>query len=92
MAQQPIWDEQCSFTSSGSTPFGFLITMVSFKQKLINLLRGVQKIRLSNYGCRITRHSILFCFEESISEYSAQVNQFNIKDNLLNLTRTTNKF
>jgi len=26
------------------------------------------------------------CFEESISEYSAQVNQFNIKDNLLHLT------
>jgi hypothetical protein len=26
------------------------------------------------------------CFEEAVSEYSAQVNQFNIKDNLLHLT------
>ena len=25
------------------------------------------------------------CFEESITEYSSQVNQFNIKDNLLSL-------
>tara|TARA_B100000745_G_scaffold32816_1_gene20483 strand:- start:531 stop:1541 length:1011 start_codon:yes stop_codon:yes gene_type:complete len=30
--------------------------------------------------------SFYACYEESISEYSAQVNQFNIKDNLLHLT------
>ena len=30
--------------------------------------------------------SFYACFEEAISEYSAQVNQFNIKDNLLHLT------
>ena len=30
--------------------------------------------------------SFYACYEESITEYSAQVNQFNIKDNLLHLT------
>ena len=30
--------------------------------------------------------SFYACFEESVTEYSAQVNQFNIKDNLLHLT------
>ena len=44
-----------------------------------------KKIRLSDYVGRVTRCSFYACLEESVSEYSAQVNQFNIKDNLLTL-------
>ena len=36
---------------------------------------------ISNYKI----HNFIACLEESISEYSAQVNQFNIRDNLLHL-------
>ena len=47
-----------------------------------------KKTWISNYGCHLVGlqdNQFYACFEESISEYGAQVNQFNIRDNLLHL-------
>ena len=64
----------------------YTITIQHFNQTHQSLLSGVLKdwvIQLwqSNYKTS----QFYACFEESITEYSAQVNQFNIRENLLSL-------
>ncbi len=63
-----------------------MMTILSFKQKHHNLLTWCAK-RLGYPIMSVELQDVQFyaCFEESITEYSAQINQFNIKDNLLTL-------
>ena len=85
MAQEPIWPGSGS-NASGSTPFGFYDTESDFQTDAPKFASWCAK-RLGYPITAVELQDTQFyaCFEESITEYSAQVNQFNIKDNLLSL-------
>ena len=85
-----IWQGSSSF-ASGQTPYGFYDSDTEFSGSSNN---SVDKF--ADWAARRLGHPIMSvelqsgsfyaCYEEAITEYSAQVNQFNIKDNLLHLT------
>jgi hypothetical protein len=79
---------------SGSTPFGFFDTDAYFTGDCYNSAKWAA-IRLGYPIVDIELLDVNFyaCFEEATAEYGAQVNQFNIKNNYMNLighSRTTN--
>ena len=85
MAQEPIWPGSGSAVS-GNTPFGFYDTDSEFQTEAPKFATWCAQ-RLGYPLMNVELQDIQFyaCLEESISEYSAQINQFNIKDNLLTL-------
>jgi len=85
MAQEPIWPGSGSAVS-GNTPFGFYDTDSEFQGEAPKFATWCAQ-RLGYPLMNVELQDIQFyaCLEESISEYSAQINQFNIKDNLLTL-------
>jgi len=85
MAQEPIWPGSGSAVS-GNTPFGFYDEDSVFQTDAPKFASWCAK-RMGYPITAIELQDTQFyaCFEESITEYSAQVNQFNIKDNLLSL-------
>src|SRR6056300_1502784 len=85
MAQEPIWPGSGSAVS-GNTPFGFYDTDSEFQSEAPKFATWCAQ-RLGYPLMNVELQDIQFyaCLEESISEYSAQINQFNIKDNLLSL-------
>ena len=85
MAQEPIWAGSSSF-QSGNTPWGFYDSdsdFVSDADKFADW--SARRLGYPIMEVELQSGSFYACFEESITEYSAQVNQFNIKDNLLTL-------
>ena len=89
MAQESIWDGSSTF-GTGQTPYGFYDSDTEFSGS------GKHSVdRFADWAARRLGYPIMSvelqsgsfyaCYEESITEYSAQVNQFNIKDNLLTL-------
>ena len=90
MAQEVIWQGSSSF-ASGQTPYGFYDSDTEFSGS------GNHSVdRFADWAARRLGHPIMSVelqsgsfyavYEEAVTEYSAQVNQFNIKDNLLHLT------
>ena len=84
-----IWPGSSSF-SSGHTPYGFYDSDTEFSGS------GTHSVdRFSDWAAKRLGYPIVAiemptgsfyaCYEEAITEYSAQVNQFNIKDNILAL-------
>ena len=82
---EPIWPGSSSF-SSGDTPWGFYDADNEFTASADKFANWAAK-RLGYPIMSIEMQDVQFytCFEESVSEYSSQVNQFNIRDNLLSL-------
>jgi len=86
MAQEPIWAGSSSF-SSGNTPWGLYDTDNEFTSSADKFADwSARRLGYPIMSVELQSGSFYACFEESITEYSAQVNQFNIKDNLLHLT------
>ena len=85
MAQQPIWPGSGSAVS-GSTPFGLYDNDSEFQTEAPKFATWCAR-RLGYPIMSVELQDVQFyaCLEESITEYSAQVNQFNIVDNLLSL-------
>ncbi len=81
----PIWPGSSSFTS-GDTPFGHYDSDSDFTTDVDNIASWCAK-RLGYPIVDIELQDINFyaCVEEAVTEYSTQVNQFNIRENLLNL-------
>ena len=81
----PIWPGSSSF-SEGSTPFGYYDTDSEFTSSADKTAGWCAK-RLGYPIVDIELQDINFyaCFEEATTEYSSQVNQFNIRENLLSL-------
>lgn len=81
----PIWPGSSSF-SEGGTPFGYYDSDVEFTSSADKTAGWCAK-RLGYPIVDIELQDINFyaCFEEAVTEYSSQVNQFNIRENLLNL-------
>ena len=86
MAQEVIWQGSSSF-ATGQTPWGLYDSDSSFSSDIDKFADWCAR-RLGHpiMSVELQSGSFYACFEESTSEYSAQVNQFNIKDNLLHLT------
>jgi len=71
---------------SGSTPFGIYDTDSTFQSDGPRVADWVAKrLGYPVQNVELLPQNIYACFEESINEYGAQVNQFNIRNNLSNL-------
>ena len=86
MAQEPIWAGSSSF-SSGDTPWGLYDSDNEFSSSADKFADwSARRLGYPIMSVELQSGSFYACFEEAVTEYSAQVNQFNIKDNLLHLT------
>ena len=86
MAQEVIWQGSSSF-ASGQTPFGLYDSDSSFSSDADKFADWcATRLGYPIMSVELQSGSFYACFEESVTDYSAQVNQFNIKDNLLHLT------
>jgi len=76
------WPGSASF-SSGSTPFGIYDTDTKFQTDAPKTANWVaNRLGYPIVDIELIDIQIFSCFEEATSEYSAQVNQFNIRNNL----------
>ena len=83
----PIWPGSASLSDvSGNTPFGLYDTDATYVTASVNTADWCAK-RLGYPLTDIELQNVNFfaCFEEAVSEYGAQVNTYNIRDNMLNL-------
>ena len=85
----PIWPGSGSFTVGSSTPFGLYDSDATFTSSAVKTADWCAK-RLGYPIVDIELQDLNFyaCFEEAVSEYSSQVNYYNIKENLLTLKGT----
>jgi hypothetical protein len=85
MAQITIWNGSSTFVS-GETPFGFYDADTDFSQSIDKFADwSARRLGYPLIDIELQSGSFYACFEEAVTEYSAQINQFNIKDNLLHL-------
>ena len=72
-----------SFISGSSTPFGIYDSDIGFRIDAPKTATWVAKrLGWPIVNVELDNDQIFTCFEESVSEYSAQVNQFNLRNNL----------
>ena len=86
---EAIWPGSSSF-SAGHTPYGFYDSDTEFSGSGNHSVDKFSDWAAKRLGYPIVAvemptGSFYACYEEAITEYSAQVNQFNIKDNMLAL-------
>ena len=73
-------------TASNSTPFGIYDSDTTFQSDGPKFAKWcAQRLGYPITAIELQDTQFYTCFEESITEYSAQVNQFNIRENLLSL-------
>ena len=83
----PIWPGSASFSEvDGNTPFGLYDSDAIYVTASVNTADWCAK-RLGYPLTDIELQNVNFftCFEEAVTEYGAQVNTYNIRDNLLSL-------
>ena len=86
---EQIWIGSSSF-QSGQTPYGFYDSDIEFAGQSNNSVDkfadwAARRLGYPIMAVELPSGSFYACFEEAITEYSAQVNQFNIRENLLSL-------
>ncbi len=86
---EQIWIGSSSF-SSGNTPYGFYDSDTEFSGSGNHSVDKFADWAARRLGYPIVEvempsGSFYACYEEAVTEYSAQVNQFNIKDNIFAL-------
>ena len=86
---EAIWIGSSSF-SSGQTPFGLYDSDTDFSGSGASSVDrfadwATRRLGYPIMAVELPSGSLYACFEEAITEYSAQVNQFNIRENLLSL-------
>jgi hypothetical protein len=83
-----VWAGSSSF-SSGDTPYGFYDTDAQFGTGSHSVDKfadwSAKRLGYPIVAVELQKEQFYACYEEAITEYSAQVNQFNIKDNMLAL-------
>jgi hypothetical protein len=83
MSQARIWTGTTSFTSGSSTPFGTFDSDTGFQSDAPKVASWCAKrLGYPIIDVELEGDNFFAVFEESVSEYSAQVNQFNIRNNL----------
>lgn len=84
----PIWPGSSSF-AVGDTPFGLYDTDADFQLDADHVANWCAKrLGYPLVDIELQDENFYACFEEAVSEYSNQVNQFNIQQNLLSLIGT----
>ena len=85
---EAIWPGSSSF-SAGETPYGFYDTDAQFTTGSHSVDKfadwAAKRLGYPIVAVEMQEQQFYACYEESITEYSAQINQFNIKDNMLAL-------
>jgi|TARA_Y100001938_G_C8035474_1_gene403086 hypothetical protein len=86
---EEIWVGSSSF-ATGQTPYGFYDSDTEFSGSGTNSVDrfsdwAARRLGYPIMAIELPSGSFYACFEEAITEYSAQVNQFNIRENLLSL-------
>ena len=77
------WPGSASFSPGTSTPFGIYDNDSGFSQDAENTaVWCAKRLGYPIIDVELLDEQIFACFEEATSEYSAQVNQFNIRNNL----------
>src|SRR6056300_227900 len=83
MSQARIWTGSTTFTSGSSTPFGIYDSDSSFQADAPKIASWCAKrLGYPIIDIEFQGDNFFAVFEEAVSEYSAQVNQFNIRNNL----------
>ena len=83
MSQARIWTGSTSFTSGSSTPFGIYDSDSSFQSDAPKVATWCTKrLGYPIIDIELQGENFFAVFEEAVSEYSAQVNQFNIRNNM----------
>jgi len=84
MANIPIWDDNPG-PINGATPFGYYDTDIEFQGDGPKVAKWCcKRIGYPIVDIELQSGSFYAVFEEAVTEYSAQVNQFNIRENMLN--------
>lgn len=84
----PIWPGSSSF-QVGDTPFGLYDADAEFQLDADHVANWCAKrLGYPLVDIELQDENFYACFEEAVSEYSNQVNQFNIQQNLLSLLGT----
>ena len=84
-----VWAGSSSF-SAGDTPYGFYDSDTEFSGSGNHSIDkfsdwSAKRLGYPIVAVELQKEQFYACYEESITEYSAQVNQFNIRDNMLAL-------
>ena len=83
MSQARIWTGSANFTSGSSTPFGTYDSDSSFQTDAPKIASWCAKrLGYPIIDIELQGENFFAVFEEAVSEYSSQVNQFNIRNNL----------
>ena len=81
----PIWPGSSSFFP-GDTPFGFYDNDFIFQSEADKIADWCAKrLGFPLSDIELQKENFYTCFEESVTEYGAQLNSYNIRDNMLNL-------
>tara|TARA_R100000030_G_C3246550_1_gene121932 strand:- start:190 stop:1344 length:1155 start_codon:yes stop_codon:yes gene_type:complete len=89
MATTRIWDGTATFTSGSSTPFGLYDADSEFQLEAPKTAKWCAKrMGYPIVDVELNQEGFFSCFEEAVSEYGAQINFMNIKDNLLQVRGT----
>lgn len=81
----PIWPGSSSF-SAGDTPFGFYDSESIFRENIDKAAKwAATRLGYPIVDVELQPVNFYACFEEAVYEYTSQVNQFNIRQNMLNL-------
>ena len=86
---EAIWPGSSSF-STGDTPYGFYDADTDFSGSSNHNVdkfsdSAAKRLGYPIVAVELQKEQFYACYEEAITEYSAQVNQFNIRDNMLAL-------
>lgn len=90
MSNEQLWPGSGSF-SRGDTPFGLYDTDLKFQADAPKVAKwSAVRLGYPIQNVELVAENFYACFEESVSEYSSQVNQWNIRNNLETLKGQSN--
>ena len=79
-------DPTISTSAKGDTPYSIYDNDAAFVSESVDVAKYVaKKLGHPIMQLEFNSSSIYACFEEAVTEYGAQVNTYNIRDNMLNL-------
>ena len=83
MSQSRVWTGVATFVTGSSTPFGIYDSDSEFVSDAPKVASWcAQRLGYPIVDIELLSSSFFAVFEEAVSEYSAQVNQFNIRQNM----------
>lgn len=95
MSVSKVWQGSATFVSGASTPFGTFDNDPVFQSEAPKIAEWcATRLGYPIVDIELSSSNFFACFEEATAEYSAQVNQFNIRNNLgvLEGNSTTNNY